>query len=554
MRRIRQWGALVAFAALALVTIDADPATAIVIDVPDDFLTLQAAVAAAAGSGDVNNVITISNSPVLTSSTVSIGAAFGPTRQLVIRPAPNLTRASIVNDDPLAVIIQMTTAKYDTLEDLDILRNITNGNSIVVITECEEILVQRCRIGSNWSTTGTGGWSNVVMQYPTRVMLKNNIMFANAMGTFDYGINVEVMADPDNSIRLYNNDVSDYNEYGIRVSAGEGLVLLRNNVVVNHEDLITEPFAYRTEVQNNATVVTSHNVAFADPLKVQSVAGQDIAGTGSSFLNFTKADAPASFVTVDWNMVFDANPDHYRLVDLGPLHDGPADYGMTVTNVFPDFEVVDDIEEEYRPGGVDLHTDRGADQLDPGTEPVAVLINSFDATPRGSVVDVTWDLWSDEALDRFTLYRRNGPAPFVIVASGESETTRKYTDTTVEPGETYHYELVIRTAIGSEFRSPVATVTVGRWATALSQNFPNPFNPQTTIEYTVSEKAMVSIDVFDASGKSVLRLYHGERGPGTYRTVWDGRDGAGKALASGVYFVRLTAGARTLTRKAVLMK
>jgi hypothetical protein len=554
MRWIRQWGVLEALAALALVTSDADPVAAVVIDVPNDALTLQAAVAAAALSGDVNNVITISNSPVLTSSTVSIGAAFGPARQLVIKPAPNLTRASIVNDDPLAVIINMALAKNVTLEDLDILRNITNGNSIVMISECQDILIQRCRIGSNWTTTGTGGWSNVVMQYPTDVMLRNNIMFANATGTFDYGINVEVMADPDNAIRLYNNDVSDYNQYGIRVSGVEGLVLLRNNVVVNHEDLITEPFAYRTEVQNNVTVVTSHNVAFADPLKVQSVAGQDIAGTGSAFLNFPKADAPASFVTVDWNMVFDANPDHYRLVDLGPLHDDAGDYGNTVSNVFPDIEVVDDIEGDYRPGGVGPHTDRGADQLEPGTGPVSVLITSFDATPRGSVVDVTWDLWSDEALDRYTLYRRNGPVPSVIVASGESETTHKYTDTTVEPGETYHYELLIRTANGSEFRSPVATATVGRWPTDLSRIFPNPFNPQTTIEYTVSERATVSIDVFDASGRLVLRLEHGERGPGTYRTVWDGRDGAGNALASGVYFVRLTAGARTLTRKAVLMK
>ena len=554
MRWIRQWGVLEAFVALALVTSDADPAAAIAIDVPNDFLTLQAAVAAAALSADVDNVITISSSPVLTSSTVSIGAAFGPARQLVIKPAPNLTRASIVNDDPLAVIINMALAKNVTLEDLDILRNVTNGNSIVMISEGQDILIQRCRIGSNWTTTGTGGWSNVVMQYPTRVMLRNNIMFANATGTFDYGINVEVMADPDNAVRLYNNDVSDYNQYGIRVSGVEGLVLLRNNVVVNHQDLITEPFAYRTEVQNNVTVVTSHNVAFADPLKVQSVAGQDIAGMGSAFLNFAKADAPASFVTVDWIMAFDANPDHYRLVDLGPLHDDAGDYGMTVTNVFPDFEVVDDIEGDYRPGGVGPHTDRGADQLEPGTGPVSVLITSFNATPRGSVVDVTWDLWSDEVLDRVTLYRRNGSAPFAIVASGESETAGKYTDTAVDPGETYHYELVIRTANGSEFRSAVATATVGRWATDLSRIVPNPFNPQTTIEYTLSERAVVSIEVFDASGQYVLRLDHGERGPGTYRAVWDGRDGAGNALASGVYFVRLTAGTRTFTRKAVLLK
>ena len=44
---------------------------------------------------------------------------------------------------------------------------------------------------------------------------------------------------------------------------------------------------------------------------------------------------------------------------------GPRD-GMTVTNVAPDIEVVDDIEKDFRPGGATLHTDRGADQLEPG--------------------------------------------------------------------------------------------------------------------------------------------------------------------------------------------
>jgi hypothetical protein len=370
MRWLGQWGAIGVFVTLALVAIEADPAAAVVLDVPDDHATLQAAVAAAALSPDVDNVITISNSPVLTSNTVNIGPEFGATRRLVIKPAANLTRASLVNDNPVVLIIEMLLASYVTLEDLDILRNVTNGKDLVAIDQCEEIVVQRCRIGSNWPATGTAGWSNVIMHYPTEVTLRNNVIFANATGTFDYGINVVQMSDPDNSIRLYNNDISDYSVYGIRVSAGiEGaLVLLRNNVVVNHEDLVTEPFAYRTDVQNDVTVVTSHNVAFASVPNVQSGAGLDIAGTGSSFLNFAKGDAPASFVTVDWNMVFDANPDHYRLLNLGPLHDDPNDYGMTVTNVFPDIEVIDDIEGDYRPGGVTLHTDRGADQLEPGTE------------------------------------------------------------------------------------------------------------------------------------------------------------------------------------------
>jgi len=369
MRRPEHRCAILILVGLALVATRVTRAKAAAFDVPITHATLQAAVSSAAASVDVDNVITISSSPVLTSATVTIGAAFGPTRRLVIRPAANLHRASIVNDNPVVLIISMSSASYVTLEDLDILRNVTNGQSLVMIEICEEILVQRCRIGSNWDASGTAGWSNVIISYPTEVMLKNNVIFANTTGTFDYGIYVSQMGDPDNAVRLYNNDVSDYSVYGIRIgaSAPGALVLLRNNVVVNHEDLVVEPFAYRTDVVAGPIVVSSHNVAFASMPLVQSGLGQDIAGTGSSFLRFAKTDAPSSFVTVDWTMAFDANPNHYRLLDLGPLHDDMGDYGMTVTGAFPDIEVIDDIEKDYRPGGVILHSDRGADQLEPGT-------------------------------------------------------------------------------------------------------------------------------------------------------------------------------------------
>lgn len=369
MRRTQRWSPTGVLIAVLIVAVSAGPATAVSYDVPNTHPTLQDAISDAALSPDVNNVITISASPVLTNTTISIGAQFGPTRQLVIRPAANLTRASVVNENPVVLIFQLISAEYVTIEDLDILRNVTNGQSLVWIELCEEVLIQRCRIGSNWSATGTAGWSNVVIQYPYNITLRNNIVFANATGTFDDGINIAQISDPDNSVRLYNNDVSDYKNYGIRVeaSAPGALILLRNNVAVNHEDLVVEPFAYRSDVMNGVNVVTSHNVAFASAPLVQFLGGLDIAGTASSFINLSKADAPASFVTVDWAMVFDANADFYRLANLGPLHDGVGDYGTTVTNVFPDFEVIDDVEKDYRPGGVDLHSDRGADQLEPGT-------------------------------------------------------------------------------------------------------------------------------------------------------------------------------------------
>ncbi len=88
----------------------------------------------------------------------------------------------------------------------------------------------------------------------------------------------------------------------------------------------------------------------------------------------------------------------------------------------------------------------------------------------------------------------------------------------------------------------------------LAQNIPNPFNPTTRISFGITEPATVSIRIYDASGKLVRILLEGGRSPGHYDEVWDGCNGNGLPVASGVYFYRLRAGNFTQTRKMVLTK
>ena len=88
----------------------------------------------------------------------------------------------------------------------------------------------------------------------------------------------------------------------------------------------------------------------------------------------------------------------------------------------------------------------------------------------------------------------------------------------------------------------------------MEQNFPNPFNPVTTIEYTLPEQTAVRLSIYDAQGALVVNLENRVREAGTHTASWDGRDGAGNSVSSGVYFYRLTAGTRTIMRKAVLLK
>jgi hypothetical protein len=83
----------------------------------------------------------------------------------------------------------------------------------------------------------------------------------------------------------------------------------------------------------------------------------------------------------------------------------------------------------------------------------------------------------------------------------------------------------------------------------LYQNFPNPFNSSTRIEYDLPRTGRVSIQVFDITGRQVAVLVDEVKPARQHTTVWD----AG-AFSSGVYFVRMTAGSFTQERKILLLK
>ena len=96
-----------------------------------------------------------------------------------------------------------------------------------------------------------------------------------------------------------------------------------------------------------------------------------------------------------------------------------------------------------------------------------------------------------------------------------------------------------------------------RWvpqAFALHANYPNPFNPSTTIRYQLPHDAEVRLELFDVLGQKVRDLVRQGQSAGHYRVVWDGRDDAGRFAAAGVYFYRLQAGEQTQVRKLLLLK
>ncbi len=94
---------------------------------------------------------------------------------------------------------------------------------------------------------------------------------------------------------------------------------------------------------------------------------------------------------------------------------------------------------------------------------------------------------------------------------------------------------------------------------ALAQNFPNPFNPETAIRYTLPAESQVKLAVYDLSGRLVATLSEGAKSAGEHEARWNGRDSFGNPVTSGLYLYRLEASARhggaiTLTRKLTVLK
>jgi hypothetical protein len=87
------------------------------------------------------------------------------------------------------------------------------------------------------------------------------------------------------------------------------------------------------------------------------------------------------------------------------------------------------------------------------------------------------------------------------------------------------------------------------------QNYPNPFNSSTVLRFGLPREAEVELAVYDLAGQRVVELVRGRRAAGAYSLRWDGRDGRGRELATGVYLYRLRADAEVVaTRKMVLMR
>jgi hypothetical protein len=96
--------------------------------------------------------------------------------------------------------------------------------------------------------------------------------------------------------------------------------------------------------------------------------------------------------------------------------------------------------------------------------------------------------------------------------------------------------------------------TLNNYKEVLYNNYPNPFNPNTTIKYSIPQKSNVTLKIYNAKGQLVKTLVNNKQEKGEYQIIWDGIDNNGKKVSSGVYFYQLKAGDFIASKKMITIK
>jgi len=222
-----------------------------------------------------------------------------------------------------------------------------------------------------------------------------------------------------------------------------------------------------------------------------------------------------------------------------------------------------DIELQRQPGGAWETLVQEADAAagnwtwqvagDPGPYAVIRVTDSLDPEITGES-----DIF---AVGRNLDWIQLSPSSGVVNAGQSVDITLTLDATGLALGD-YEAVLVITTNSGQSFHVPIdltvddtsgAEAKIPR-SVSLLGNYPNPFNPSTTLSFALPSAMPVTLDIYSARGMRVRRVLAEPRTAGVHHVVWDGTDSQGRTVASGVYFYRLMTPEATLTDKVLLAK
>ncbi len=161
----------------------------------------------------------------------------------------------------------------------------------------------------------------------------------------------------------------------------------------------------------------------------------------------------------------------------------------------------------------------------------------------------------------YKVYKKFDTGPFVFI---HETTALQYTETLTLHGR-YQYYITVKYVNTEGAPSDISNflfpyvgedeqINTPVLVTMLRSNYPNPFNPTTTIAYDLAKSGNVNLKIYNVKGQLVKNLYNGPQSAGRHHLTWSGRDESNRPVASGVYFYRLETQGYTSTRKMLMMK
>ncbi|RKY52859.1 MAG: hypothetical protein DRP89_06995 [Candidatus Neomarinimicrobiota bacterium] len=198
-----------------------------------------------------------------------------------------------------------------------------------------------------------------------------------------------------------------------------------------------------------------------------------------------------------------------------------------------------------------------------------VTLSSFSATYSNGTIVLRWSTESEVEIRGFNILRsekRKGPFEQITTAliptQGNGSVGKEYefVDRNVESGKGYWYKIEVVNMNGENLLmgpiyAKVEKESILPEGCILFRNYPNPFNPKTTIQYHISQEAAlspISLKIYNSLGEEVLTLVRRTQNPGNHSVDWNGRNSNGMEVPSGIYFYQLSSGGEVIGTKRML--
>jgi hypothetical protein len=349
----------------------------------------------------------------------------------------------------------------------------------------------------------------------------------------------------------------------IRIVAGEQSDAA---VIINEEVVITPPPITDPEDNPIAPSISISGITgeagYITVTTGYASLGAPYADAGLDFV-FTGVDFAGATISITHNLGFPPARLAYK------IGDGESWTVITNPGGWTDTDAAFTV-----PGGAKGDNDVYIVFSDSEEETLPITLTSFTATLNGTNgVRLLWLTATETGVLGYYVYRAisddmaNAVKVSQLIGGTNTSTQQTYmfNDPEVEQDTGYFYWLEgLDVDGGVEVYGPIAVTTLNTndnnsapvlpLLTELSGNYPNPFNPTTTISYALHKAATVRFQIYNNRGQCVKTQTVKHNAPGFYSLPFEAKDVSGRELSSGIYYCRMTVENQTYTRKMVLMK